>query len=68
MDALATLASEWKKTFEEFQRAGSPVPPVMIVVCDNTDLAKLVHEHIARGECLSGTGEQRAQRRSDVPY
>jgi type III restriction enzyme len=48
--ALATLASEWKKTFEEFQRAGSPVPPVMIVVCDNTDLAKLVHEHIARGK------------------
>lgn len=50
--ALATLASEWKKTFDEFQRAGSPVPPVMIVVCDNTDLAKLVHEHIARGNVL----------------
>jgi len=47
--ALATLASEWMRTFEEFQRAGSPVPPVMIVVCDNTDLAKLVHEHTARG-------------------
>jgi len=50
--ALATLASEWKKTFEEFQRAGSAVPPVMIVVCDNTDLAKLVHEHIAGGNVL----------------
>jgi type III restriction enzyme len=50
--ALATLASEWKKTFDEFQRAGSPVPPVMIAVCDNTDLAKLVHEHIARGNVL----------------
>jgi len=50
--ALATLASEWKKTFDEFQRAGSPVPPVMIVVCDNTDLAKLVHEHIAQGNVL----------------
>jgi len=50
--ALATLASEWKKTFDEFQRSGSPVPPVMIVVCDNTDLAKLVHEHIARGNVL----------------
>jgi type III restriction enzyme len=51
-DALATLASEWKRTFEEFQKAGSPVPPVMIVVCDNTDLARLVHEHIARGNVL----------------
>jgi type III restriction enzyme len=50
--ALATLASEWKKTFEEFQRAGSPVPPVMIVVCDNTELSELVHEHIARGNVL----------------
>ena len=50
--ALATLASEWKKTFEAFRRAGSPVPPVMIVVCDNTGLAELVHEHIARGNVL----------------
>jgi type III restriction enzyme len=50
--ALATLASQWKETFEEFQRTGSPVPPVMIVVCDNTDLAKLVHEHIARGRVI----------------
>jgi type III restriction enzyme len=50
--ALATLASEWKKTFEEFQCARSPVPPVMIVVCDNTDLAKLIHEYIARGNAL----------------
>ena len=52
-DALATLASEWKRTFEEFRKAGSPVPPVLIVVCDNTDLAKLVHEHIARGNVLA---------------
>lgn len=50
--ALATLASEWKKTFDEFQKAGSPVPPVMIVVCDNTDLAELVHEYIAQGNVL----------------
>jgi type III restriction enzyme len=50
--ALAMLASEWKKTFEVFRGSDSPVPPVMIVVCDNTDLAKLVHEHIARGNVL----------------
>ncbi len=50
--ALATLASEWKKTFEEFQKAGASVPPVLIVVCDNTDLAKLVHERIAKGNVL----------------
>ncbi|MDW8012711.1 MAG: hypothetical protein RMJ47_06985, partial [Bacteroidota bacterium] len=50
--AIATLASEWKKTFDAFQQAGAPVPPAMIVVCDNTDLAKLVHEHIAKGNVL----------------
>ncbi len=48
-DALATLASEWKRTFDAWQGANQPVPPVMIVVCDNTDLAELVHNHIARG-------------------
>jgi len=51
--AIATLASEWKRTFDEFQDSGSPVPPVMIAVCDNTDLAKIVYEHIASGKVLS---------------
>jgi type III restriction enzyme len=50
--ALATLASEWKKTFEAFEQNSSPVPPVLIVVCDNTDLSKLVYEHIACGNVL----------------
>lgn len=50
--ALATLASEWKRTFDAFQQAGAPVPPVMIVVCDNTNLAEIVHQHIARGNVL----------------
>lgn len=59
--ALAMLASEWKKTFEGFQQAGSPVPPVLIVVCDNTDLAKLVHEHIARGNVLPELENQEGQ-------
>ncbi len=49
---MATLASEWKKTFDEFQKAGSPVPPALIVVSDNTDLSKLVYEHIAEGSVL----------------
>ncbi|GEM_PF-2199335 len=44
-DALSALASEWKRTSEEFEKAGSPVPPVLIVVCDNTDLVKLVQTH-----------------------
>ena len=47
--ALAMLSSEWKKTFEHFKENGSQIPPVMIVVCNNTDLAEVVHMHIARG-------------------
>ncbi|GBC82952.1 hypothetical protein HRbin10_02090 [bacterium HR10] len=65
-DALATLASEWKRTFEEFQKVGSPVPPVMIVVCDNTDLAGLVHEHIARGNVLQELANN--QRNGEVTF
>ena len=56
--ALATLASEWKKTLEAFRRAGSPVPPALIVVCDNTDLSKLLYEHIAGGDVLPELGNR----------
>jgi len=51
--ALATLAAEWKRTFDKWCEDKSPIPPALIVVCDNTDLAKLVHQHIARGNVLS---------------
>jgi type III restriction enzyme len=51
--ALATLAGEWQKTFEAFRQSGAAVPPAMIVVCDNTDLAKLVYGHIAQGHVLA---------------
>ncbi len=50
--ALETLASQWEKTFLDFRDKGSGVPPVMIVVCANTDLAKLVYEHIASGRAM----------------
>jgi len=59
--AVATLASEWKKTFDNWRRDGSPVPPALIAVCDNTDLSKLVHEHIAGGNVLSELENQPGQ-------
>jgi type III restriction enzyme len=49
-DALLTLASQWKVQFEKYQEdaAGKPfIPPVMIAVCDNTDVAQLIYEKIA---------------------
>ena len=45
--AAVTLAGEWEKEYETFAEAGNPVPPVMIVVCDNTDLAKEVYDTIS---------------------
>ena len=53
-DALLTLAGEWKERLEQLQAAAPGhewAPPVMIVVCDNTDIAKHFHRMIS-GETL----------------
>ncbi|MDE2591066.1 MAG: DEAD/DEAH box helicase family protein, partial [Patescibacteria group bacterium] len=50
--ALSTLASEWKKTFDVWQKDNSSVPPVMIAVCDNTNLSELLAEKVASGRVL----------------
>jgi type III restriction enzyme len=49
-DALATLMSQWKERFEYAQDAApgqEHVPPVLIIVCDNTDVAQLFYEKIS---------------------
>ena len=52
--ALLTLAGEWKERFDQLQ-AATPgqerSPPVMILVCDNTDMAEHFHKMIS-GEAL----------------
>ena len=52
--ALVTLAGEWKERFDQLQ-AATPgqerAPPVMILVCDNTDMAEHFHKMIS-GEAL----------------
>ena len=53
-DAVVQLAGEYKKTFEAVAEASDTAlktPPVMIVVCDNTDIAQVFFENI------SGQGE-----------
>ena len=48
--ALVTLASQWKKRFDEV-KAASPheqiIPPVLIVVCDNTEIAEVFYQKIS---------------------
>ena len=49
-DALVQLAGEYKKTFAAVQQASDTAlkaPPVMIVVCDNTDIAQVFFENIS---------------------
>jgi type III restriction enzyme len=45
--ALEALYGHYEKTFEAWQVAGISVPPVFIVVCNNTATSKLVHDFIS---------------------
>ena len=49
-DALVQLAGEYKKTYEAIQQASDTTlkaPPVLIVVCDNTDIAQVFFENVS---------------------
>lgn len=55
--ALNALYSHYVGEFERWERAGIKVPPVFIVVCQNTAISKLVFEWIAgfeRGDADAG--------------
>ena len=45
--ALHALYGHYRKTFEEWRKAGIEVPPVFIVVCNNTSTSRLVYEWIS---------------------
>lgn len=54
-DALLTLAGEWKERFDLLQDATpgqDRTPPVMIIVADNTDIAKHFHRMISGEELI----------------
>ena len=57
--ALLTLAGEWKERFDQVQ-ASAPgqdrTPPVMIAVCDNTDVAEHFHRMISGEEVVEAAG------------
>lgn len=57
LTALNSLYSHYAGEFERWQKAGIGVPPVFIVVCQNTAISKLVFEWIAgfeRGDAEAG--------------
>jgi type III restriction enzyme len=51
--ALNALAGRWQQTFAHYQASSYPVPPVMIVVTGNTDVAQLAEVSIKRGDSLA---------------
>ena len=54
-DALLTLAGEWKQKLDQVASSApgqDRTPPVMIVVCDNTDIAKHFYQAISGEELI----------------
>lgn len=46
-NALSTLYGHYKQTFEAWESEGIDLPPVFIVVCNNTATSELVYRYIA---------------------
>jgi type III restriction enzyme len=44
---LKQLSGEWEETLKRWQEAGRKVPPVMIVVCNETKMAEILEKHVA---------------------
>ena len=55
--ALQSLYGHYEKVNAEWEREGIEVPPVFIVVCNNTTTSKLVYEWISGWQCPNDDGE-----------
>jgi type III restriction enzyme len=56
--ALHALYGHYEKTFDLWKQVGIEVPPVFIVVCNNTSTSQLIYEWIAGFERPEEEGEQ----------
>jgi type III restriction enzyme len=70
-DALLTLAGEWKQKFEQVISSApgqDRTPPVMIIVCDNTDIAKHFYRAISGEEVIEADSpDEEEPDEDDVP-
>ena len=46
---IKILGGEWRETLREWQQNAEPRPPVFILVCKNTKIAKVIYEWLAEG-------------------
>jgi type III restriction enzyme len=54
--ALEALYGHYEKTYDLWQQAGIRVPPVFIVVCNNTSTSKLVYDFISGFDRIQADG------------
>jgi type III restriction enzyme len=55
--ALEALYGHYRKVYELWEKAGIDLPPVFIVVCNNTSTSKLVHDFISGFHRVGDDGE-----------
>ena len=56
LGAITALYGHYEKTYAAWKEQGIEVPPVFIIVCNNTSTSKLVHDYIAGHELPNGDG------------
>jgi len=61
LTALEALYGHYKLTYEEWQKQGIEVPPVFIVVANNTSTSKLIYDYIAGFEKPAENGIRMVQ-------
>jgi len=57
LTAIDALYNHYVKVYDEWKRAGIPVPPVFIFVCNNTSTSKLIYEYISGWDRPNEDGE-----------
>ena len=74
-DALRTLASQWKERYEYIQEASDAkdkTPPVVIIVCDNTDISEMFFRKISGEEeveiIAEDEGKAKKKKRTKTAY
>jgi type III restriction enzyme len=66
--ALRTLAGQWKERFEYLEQASDEkdkTPPVLIIICDNTDIAEVFYRKISGEETVAQAADEDVEAEDD---
>ncbi|NOK59063.1 MAG: restriction endonuclease [Chloroflexi bacterium AL-W] len=65
--ALLALYGHYEKTFHLWEASRIPVPPVFIIVCNNTSTSKLVHDFVSGFHRIGEDGETTTYHEGRLP-